>query len=222
MDGLSAILQIASDLAAAVVNFIRLLFPVKIAFLGDGEKGIVTFCGKFLRQIGPGCVVTTSLCEIDYCQAVGCYVDLSEQGVHTKDGKIFFINGAAVYDQVDMFKAIQMTEELESITESACMEGIRQYARTVTFDEMQDSDALTLRIRTRVNKLLKDYGIQVRQILIADFHPKDVQVISDTLHELVDKITTTMYGDPGSDEDDEPDEDTDIGTSELDQADQVA
>ena len=187
MDGLAAIANIAGELFGAVLRVVRLLWPIKLCTLADGEKGFITYCGKYLREIGPGINWTTALCDFQYCQAVGCYADLAEQGLQTSDGTACIVNGSVVYEIHDSRAALMLTDDVETIVQSACMEGIRRHARANPFDSIQDSANVTAKIRGNVNRMLKDYGVKVKTVMIADLHPTDVQVAADAVDRILQR-----------------------------------
>lgn len=190
MEALATIFRPIGDyLVSPVFRLLAWLSP-KIYWLHEGESALVAFFGCRTYILNPGVHVVPPFTDVWDSQVIGLYVDLPEQGLCTRDGSIFEINGSIIYAVVDLRKAILQTdwEQLETIAQSAAQDGIRNLAANTPSNQLMDSDKVSEQICGQVNRKLRNrHGIELTRVMIADLHPKDVQKLCDTLthHPLV-------------------------------------
>jgi len=190
MEGLSAFIQTFADLVSPLMDFIRWAFPVKIYKLHDGERGVIKTFGKVRRkraERGSGITVCFAFEEMDKVQAIGGFIDLSEQTVWTKDNNVIIMNGAIFYEVFNVQKAILETEDLEKLIEGICLNDIREHARVNKLDDILESNKLTTGLSTKVNRKIKRHGCRVSQVAITDLRPHEVTMVCEMVTGLADK-----------------------------------
>jgi len=192
---LAGLLSAFSDAVSPLINFLIWIFPFKIYKIHDGEKGLVLSFGKVRRKkhdIAPGICTVFMFEEVMVEQAVGRYLDLTEQALMIKQKDIVIINGCVEFSITDLKKALLEIESIEDIVESICMDGIREYARDRSLLEILDSDKITKELSVKVNRKLKNYGARVNTFMITDLRPHEVTVMCKTIKESVIILKETI------------------------------
>ncbi len=196
MEGLTTLLQSFSELVAPVFNFAIWSFPIKIYRLHDGERGVITTFGKVRSfrnaERGPGMTLCYAFEEMHVIQAIGGYIDLTEQNIKTADNKIVKVNGAIEYSVFNVKEAILDTEDLEDLIEGVCMNEIREYARIRDLNELANSEKLTTGLATIINRRIKKHGTKVERVMITDLRPHEVMMACDTVNDAISRLEKIM------------------------------
>ena len=193
MEGLTNLLSALSDISTPTLEFIVWIFPIKVYRLDDGDKGVIVTWGCVRNwrtsQRGPGVHFCFMFEEMIVVQAIGGYVNLSEQTLITKDKKIWVVNGAIQYSILNVKEAILETEDIEDLIEGICMNEIREHARLKDSMELLDSDKLTQGLAKKMNYRIKKHGTKIERIMLTDFRPHVVTAICDTVLKIFPEIT---------------------------------
>ncbi len=188
MGGLSGLLQSFSEAVAPFIDFLIWVFPLKIYKLHDGELGIITTLGKVRRKKAerkPGITFCFMFEEMDVAQALGGYIDLSEQAIRTKDNKVAIMDGAVEYRITNVKDALLKADEIEELIEGNCLNEMREYARTRNLEELLDSSRLTSGLAAKINKKIERHGAIIERCMITDLRPHEVTMICDTIREVL-------------------------------------
>jgi regulator of protease activity HflC (stomatin/prohibitin superfamily) len=167
-----------------VVKFVTWIWPVKIYWLHDGEKGVITTFGKVRRkkaERGPGITIAFCFEEAVIVQALGGYIDLPEQVIWSKDGKIIRANGALEYQVTNVARAMLETEDLENLISGTCSNELREYALTRDMKELLNSENLTKGLASKINYRIYRHGARVCRVMLTDLRPHDVTMICDSI-----------------------------------------
>lgn len=189
MDGLSPLLQAFADFLTPLFRFILWICP-KVYRLHDGEIGVIKTLGRVRRaesERGPGLTFCFPFEEMETIQALGGYIDLAQQAIWTKDGKVMIMNGALEYVVKDARIAILETEQLEDHIEGICMDAMRQHARETELKEIVDSEKLGLALTVKANRKVRSHGAMVKNFMITDLRPHDVTLATDAAREIFKK-----------------------------------
>lgn len=191
MEGLSTLLQSFADLLTPIVKFLIWAWPVKVYPIQDGEGGIILTLGKVRRkraEKGPGVHLCGPFEEMQVVQVMGEYINLEQQAVRTKDGKVVLLNGAVEYSIVDLKAAILETSEHENLIMGVSQNEIREYAREHDLEDIVDADKLGPGLATKVNRKIKSHGVKVVNVMLTDLRPHDMTMLCDTAQDIVDKF----------------------------------
>ena len=186
MESWNILVSSFSDLVSPFFRFIIWAWPIKIYKIDNGERGVVKTYGKVRDWRGStreaGVVICFMFEEMEVVQADGCYVDLDEQTLTTKDNRVVVINGGVEYTILNVKQAILETDDIEVLLVGFCMDRIRQHGRTKVLEELLDSDKLTRDI-SGTGKI-KTHGVRIDKIMITDLRPHEVTLACDTLKDL--------------------------------------
>lgn len=196
MDGFFNLINAFSELFIPIFEFIRWVFPIKIYRLHDGELGVIKTFGKVRKwrtsDVTPGINFCFIFEEIEFVQAKGCYLDLSEQTIYTSDNKIVIINGAIQYSIINIQKAILETDSIEELLGGFCMNIIREWSSQQKLCDLCDSEKLTNELNKKGGKKLVFNGARIDKVMITDLRPYDVTYLSDRLDDIVKNITVSL------------------------------
>jgi hypothetical protein len=186
MEGLFSLLNAFGDLLAPLLRFAVWIFPLKVAWLHDGQRGVLCTCGKVRpwrrAERGPGVTVYGPCEEIHVVQAVNCYLDLAEQTLTTKDRRVAIGNGALIYSVFNVRQADLETNNHPGVITAEAMDVLRQWAQDETLVGLLDSEQITKAVAGRINRRIARIGCRVDRVLLADLRPHDVQMGCDALH----------------------------------------
>jgi regulator of protease activity HflC (stomatin/prohibitin superfamily) len=104
-------------------------------------------------------------------------VDLRTQTVMTTDGKVFVVGGLIVYEVVDIVAALAKTYDTDATIKDVAMSAFHDALVKLSWVDIrtaQEFGTLNLRIRKRVRKELKPYGVKVIKVTITDLAPTRV------------------------------------------------
>ena len=188
MEGLTAFLQPFVDLLRPCAEFLIWIFPLKIYRLHDGQRGVIKTFGQVCSwrkpEKGPGVWVCLVFEEMDVIQAIGGYIDLSEQALTTKDQRVILVQSAIEYDVFSVKLAMLETEDIEMLVTGVTMNEIREYGRKKNIDDLIDSDKITSNLCTIINRRLKKNGVEVQRVMITDLRPHETTYVCDKIEEM--------------------------------------
>jgi len=190
MDAFLSLLQALADLIAPVFRFIAWVWPVKVAWLHDGERGVICTWGQARRwrkaEREPGVTVYGPFEDFYRVQAEGCYVDTPEQTLVTGDGRAIVANAALEYTVTNARRAILMTANRENYLTGITMDALRIWAGRRPWEQIVQAnpDQVTTDIAGNLNRRLVAHGCRIEQLWLTDLRPHPVQIACDTVTRL--------------------------------------
>jgi len=191
MQAVLALLEALADVLTPIFKFIVWIWPIKIYWLHDGQRGVICTFGKVRRknaERGPGITVAWPFEEMTTTQAKGLYLDIDDQEVVLMDGRLLTVNGAMWYNIVNVQKAVLELKNREGPMSGVFLDRLRKYTRKLTWEALVDGDDLIIELVDKLNKRFNSHGIVVYEILMTDCRLDDVQMYCDTIEETVDKL----------------------------------
>jgi len=195
MESFVSLLQAFSELVAPALRFVVWAWPLKVAWMHDGERGVICTLGRVRAwrwpqaERGPGVTLYGPCEELFRVPALNCWVDTPAQTLMTSDGKVVIINAAYQYEVVNVRAAVLLTEKREETLSGILMDQTRQHANELTWKQLLDSENLTRDLCGRVNRRVSKHGLRLLTVMITDWEPHTTQMACDAVDRSVAAFT---------------------------------
>jgi len=198
VESLLALVQAFAEVLTPLFRMIVWLFPLKVYWLHDGERGVICTFGRVRKwrraERGPGVSFAGPLEEMTAVQALGCDLDVDDQELSLADGRIVSVSVMLVYDIKNVQAAVLETSDCANFLAGMSMDMLRQYARTVTWEKLTDSETTMKTITSGMNRRLSKRGCYVQEAWLTDWRIDPTQMVCDVVRETVGRL---LDGDAG-------------------------
>lgn len=184
MDGLAQLLQAISEILAPVFRFAIWIWPLKVSWLHNGQRGVVTTfgCVRWWRpwhDREPGLVFYGPCEELHYGQASNIMADMVEQTVSFKDGWVGILNGSVVYSIYNCQRALLATHDINEIVKQASMNALRRWAADQERTAITEAEDVTDDLKPLVSRTLAQYGCRINRVFVSELRPDHTQMACD-------------------------------------------
>ena len=192
MESLLALAQAFAQVLTPVLRVIAWLFPLKVYWLHDGERGVICTFGKVRSwrgaERGPGVSLAGPFEELRSIQAIGRDLDVDDQELSLADGRIVSVSVMLVYDIKNVQAALLETSDCDNFLAGMSMDRLRQHARTVTWEQLTDSEMTMRTITSEMNRRLSKRGCYVQEAWLTDCRIDSTQMVCDVVREAVGRL----------------------------------
>lgn len=192
MESLLALAQAFAQVLTPVLRVIVWLFPLKVYWLHDGERGVVCTFGRVRgwrrAERGPGISFAGPFEELHSTQARGRYLDVDDQELSLVDGRIVGVSTAIVFDIRNVQAALLEISDCDDFIAGMLMDMLRQHARTVTWEKLTDSETTMKTITSGMNRRLSKHGCYVQSAWLTDWRIDPTQMICDVVRETAGRL----------------------------------
>jgi regulator of protease activity HflC (stomatin/prohibitin superfamily) len=166
-----------------LVNLIEKLFSFipRLWFVEPDEGGIRITLGKHIDVCDPGWYIYWPLIQGVRKTVVVCQLaDLKNQSIRTKDNCNIIMSGGVQYIVVDVSKVLLKVHDYDKGIQIKALDTIAEYTKNRTLAECQDFEALKEQIHKGLAPSVKEWGIEIEDILITDLvEGKSIRLLSD-------------------------------------------
>lgn len=150
-----------------VIAFIIL---TSIKQINEYERGILFFCGRFSKVLGPGwhiiLPIVHSFKKVDVRTKA---IDVPEQEAITKDNVSIVINAVLYYKIFDASKAIIAVENFNYAVSQLAQTTMRNVVGSVTLDELlSEREKLSTEMCKTLDEATDPWGIKVENVELKD------------------------------------------------------
>ena len=140
------------------------------AVLQPNEGGVITFCGKFPRTVGPGFhFVFPVLGVVTYTDVTEQVIDVRSQSLTTKDGESVAVGISVAYDVMDAYRAIFQVQDRDNSLANETLRIVGDWVRAHTFDECRESDVPNAILPDLRKIATERWGLKVWRVGLSDF-----------------------------------------------------
>lgn len=151
-----------------IPNFLISLFP-HLLIIRSTHGGVKFKRGKHEIVLSPGLHWYWPL--VTECEVIAVKyrtTDLPAQYLETKDGRKVGTGGIVTYGITDVRQALCECWDYEDVIRDKGLAAIKHVVTTNGYEYFKGSDA-DRRLTTRLQRELKDYGIEVNRVQLSDF-----------------------------------------------------
>lgn len=137
--------------------------------------GGVKWSGKKSKLLGPGVHwYWPPLSDIEEWPTNRRQMDLPTQTIRTADKETVVVNGKVIHRVSNVLTLLTMSEDPDATISDIAQIAIRDYVSAWKLDELEGDIAGTnADLTERMRKLLKPYGVNVKQVALSDLAPCD-------------------------------------------------